>query len=57
VFKPLPEQPNKDRVIELVSKNHTDDIPNWTTAEQIEVLAVLRAISFYWYRDESLLEG
>ena len=51
----FPEAPDKDRIVELLSKTHVPGITNWTTAEQQEAYLALRALSFLWFRTEDTL--
>jgi len=55
-FNSIPPQPDKSRIISLLDKNHAHNVQDWTTAEQIEMVEALRAVSFYWYRDERFIK-
>ena len=47
-----PEFPDKELTLELLSKVHDKDIPNWTTKEQEEAYIQLQALTFYFFRTE-----
>ena len=54
-LKPLPEIPDKERLLELLDRTHAPMVQNWTMSEQVEMFKALKAVAFLWYRDERFL--
>lgn len=46
----------KDAVLDLLSKKHEKDVPNWTTKDQQEAMAIIKELGYLWFRSEKFNE-
>ena len=48
----MPKEPNQQQMQELLNKLHIENIPNWTTQDQLDAYMQLQSLMFYWFRKE-----